>query len=169
MAVYTCTHVHVHTHIHNLTHVHAHTHTHHVYMHTTTRYVQEDILQPGDPNYRQFHKIFEMFKISEPETKPEPQESPMQLVAKAVEASKKMAAAMAAEKKRESSDEEEEETEKAREGGGIGREVIPPKEGVGGAPPSIVAWNVLDPLLWLSIQSFPPLCFEPTLKEERRK
>ena len=29
------------------------------------RYVQEDVLQPGDTHYRQFHKIFEMFKITE--------------------------------------------------------------------------------------------------------
>ena len=30
-----------------------------------SRYVQEDLLKPGDIHYKQFHKIFEMFKLTE--------------------------------------------------------------------------------------------------------
>ena len=29
--------------------------------------MQENVLKPGDPNYRQFHKILESFRITEPE------------------------------------------------------------------------------------------------------
>jgi splicing factor 3B subunit 2 len=55
--------------------------------------VQEDLLKPGDPNYRQFHKILEAFRIPEPEeleTK-DIQLSVSQLVAQAVEKGKNAA------------------------------------------------------------------------------
>ena len=70
------------------------------------RYVQQDILQPGDANFRHFYKIFEMFKLSEPEKPPDqPQQSPLEVAAKSVAASKKLAAAA----EKEDSDDEEEE------------------------------------------------------------
>lgn len=63
--------------------------------HSTYRYVQEDILQQDDPNYRQFHKIFEAFKLVDP---PDPKLDDANMlnvsavVAKAAEASKRLAA-----------------------------------------------------------------------------
>ena len=79
------------------------------------RYVQEDILKPGDPNYRQFHRILESFKIP---NAPEPSDLPVvgpltvsQLVAQAAEKSKLLAAPQ----RPPSSDEEEEEEEGEKE------------------------------------------------------
>ncbi len=72
------------------------------------RYVQEDILQPEDPNYRQFHKIFEAFKLSEVPEKPKDPNSVSELVAKAAEASKKLAQ----QRKYQPQEEEEEEEDK---------------------------------------------------------
>ena len=54
------------------------------------RYVQEDLLRPGDAHYRQFHKIFEAFKLTEPEKKPDVEQSPVELAAKSVEGRKKV-------------------------------------------------------------------------------
>lgn len=62
-------------------------------------------MKPGDPNYRQFHKILESFKISEVEESPN-EMKPMtvsQLVAQAAEKSKHLAA----QQEDSSSDEEE--------------------------------------------------------------
>ncbi len=74
---------------------------------TFLRYVQEDILQPDDPNYRQFHKIFEAFKLSEVPEKSKDPNSVSELVAKAAEASKKLAQ----QRKYQPQEEEEEEEE----------------------------------------------------------
>ena len=84
--------------------VHSHTHTH---THTNTRYIQEEILKPGDPNYRQFHKVFEAFKIEDKPEESASSQTVSDLVAKAAEASKKLAA----QHKQESSDEEDDEKE----------------------------------------------------------
>ena len=61
------------------------------------RYVQEDVLQPGDTHYKQFHKIFEAFKLSEesedpPKTTPTshiPDDDSMSIAAKSSAAQKK--------------------------------------------------------------------------------
>ena len=61
------------------------------------RYVQEDLLKPGDTHYKQFHKIFEAFKISEgseatPKTTPTspiPDDDTMSIAAKSSAAQKK--------------------------------------------------------------------------------
>ena len=65
-------------------------HVHSDRAHPMCRYVQEDILQPDDPNYRQFHKIFEAFRLSD--TPKEEGNTVSDLVAKAAEASKRLAA-----------------------------------------------------------------------------
>ena len=80
----------------------------------TCRYVQEDILRPGDQHYRQFYRIFEAFKLVEPVKKPEVEESPMEVAAKSIEALKK-AARLRQQQVEEESDEEE-EAEVRREG-----------------------------------------------------
>ena len=76
---------------------------------TSIRYVQEDLLKPGDTHYRQFHKIFELFKISEEQEAPPTatptaaaasEESPMTIAAKS-------AAAQRRQREEEESDEEE--------------------------------------------------------------
>ena len=74
-----------------------------------SRYIQEDILKPGDPNYRQFHRIFEAFKISEPPEAPNGDNSMSvsQLVAQAALKSKQLAL-----QQDSSSDEEEKRKEK---------------------------------------------------------
>ena len=58
----------------------------------TIRYVQENILRPGDPNYRQFHKILESFRITEPEELPSESQSltVSELVAEAAQATSLM-------------------------------------------------------------------------------
>ena len=59
------------------------------------RYVQEDLLKPGDFHYRQFHKIFELFKLSEGQETPPTatpthlEETPMTIAAKSAAAQKK--------------------------------------------------------------------------------
>lgn len=76
---------------------------------STFRYVQEDILQPSDPHYRQFHKVFEQFKIVEPaEPKTPTEESPVKMAAKKA-AAVAAAASKGQEKEADSDDEEEEE------------------------------------------------------------
>ena len=76
---------------------------------TSIRYVQEDLLKPGDTHYRQFHKIFELFKLSEEQEAPPTatptaaaasEESPMTIAAKS-------AAAQRRQREEEESDEEE--------------------------------------------------------------
>ena len=86
---------------------------------STCRYVQEDILRPGDHHFRQFYKIFEAFKLVEPEKKPEVEESSMEVAAKSIEALKK-AARLRQQQVEEESDEEE-EVEVRRRRGGKGR------------------------------------------------
>ncbi len=73
------------------------------------RYVQEDILQPDDPNYNQFHKIFEAFKMSEMPELPKDPNSVSELVAKAAEASKKLAQQRKYQPQEEEEDDDEEE------------------------------------------------------------
>ena len=79
----------------------------------TRRYVQEDILTPDDPNYRQFHKIFEAFKLTDPPDPKTDKDSYMpsvsELVAKAAEASKRLAAQK---RQQESDDDDDDEDEK---------------------------------------------------------
>ena len=41
------------------------------------RYVQENVLQPGDAHYKQFHKIFEAFKISADDSETAPKATPI--------------------------------------------------------------------------------------------
>ena len=58
------------------------------------RYVQEDLLKPGDAHYRQFHKIFENFKITDdsdatPKATPIPEDDSMSIAAKSAAAQKK--------------------------------------------------------------------------------
>ncbi len=77
------------------------------------RYIQEDILKSSDPNYRQFRKIFESFRISEEEpVSADPASmSVSELVAQAAEKSKQMSL----QQKQDSSSDEEAEKERNEE------------------------------------------------------
>ena len=104
--------------------MHVSSHTCYMYMYICTRlyfvslavcrYVQENILNPGDIHYRQFHKIFEAFKLHEepeapPKTTPIPtDDDTMSIAAKSAAAQKKQRDEEAA---------EEEVREGGREGG----------------------------------------------------
>ena len=72
-----------------------------------SRYIQEDILKPDDPFFRTFFRVFETFRIQEPEVKKQDTPSVSDLVAKAALESKRLAA-----QRQEESDDEEEEGEK---------------------------------------------------------
>ena len=72
------------------------------------RYIQEDILKPDDPYFRTFFRVFENFRIQEPEVKKVETPTVSDLVAKAAQESKRLAAR----RQEESSDEEEEGGEK---------------------------------------------------------
>ena len=83
------------------------------------RYIQEDVLQPTDVHYRQFHKIFEAFRLTEKEAPPTAtptarpiEQTPMTIAAKSAAAQKKQ--------REEEEEEEEEVREGRREGGGGG-------------------------------------------------
>ena len=67
------------------------------------RYIQEDILKPDDPYFRTFFRVFENFRIQEPEVKKPEMPSVSDLVARAAMESKRLAA-----RRQEESDEEEE-------------------------------------------------------------
>lgn len=67
------------------------------------RYIQEDILKPDDPYFRTFFRVFETFRIQEPEVKKQDTSNVSDLVAKAALESKRLAA-----QRQEESDEEEE-------------------------------------------------------------
>ena len=67
------------------------------------RYIQEDILKPDDPYFRTFFRVFETFRIQEPEVKKQDTPNVSDLVAKAALESKRLAA-----QRQEESDEEEE-------------------------------------------------------------
>ena len=57
-------------------------------------------MKPGDAHYRQFHKILEAFKLTEPEKKADVEQSPVELAAKSMEGRKKVV------ERREDSDDE---------------------------------------------------------------
>ena len=72
------------------------------------RYIQEDILKPDDPYFRTFFRVFETFRIQEPEVKKhEAPPNVSDLVAKAALESKRLAA-----QRQDDSDDEEEEGDK---------------------------------------------------------
>ena len=72
------------------------------------RYIQEDILKPDDPYFRTFFRVFETFRIQEPEVKKhEVPPNVSDLVAKAALESKRLAA-----QRQDDSDDEEEEGDK---------------------------------------------------------
>ena len=71
------------------------------------RYIQEDILKPDDPYFRTFFRVFETFRIQEPEVKKQDTPSVSVLVAKAALESKRLAA-----QRQDDSDDEEEEGDK---------------------------------------------------------
>jgi len=78
-------------------------------------YVQENILKPGDTFYRQFHRVLESFRITEPveeKSKEPPQMTVSQLVAEAASKSKILAAHQKLSSDEESEDDEPKEEQK---------------------------------------------------------